>query len=301
MSFILNRHTAPALYTGFKAAFQKGFDGVSPLWPVLATLVPSSGTKEFYPWLKEIPGLREWIGDRQVLQLAQHGYEIANRDFERTIGVRVKDLEDDQYGTYKPLMEMMGHAAAAFPDELVFELLLKAFTEKCFDGQPFFSAAHPVGDAAQKGGVKNVSNYQAGNAAPWMVLDCHLPLKPFIYQERKKPEFVAMDKVDDEVRFSQGSIRYGTDSRGAAGFGFWQTAFGSKAALSTENFDSALAAMLGFKGDSGRPLGIRPTHLLVPPSLRAAANAVVLTERLASGASNSNYKAVEVIVTPWLE
>lgn len=301
MAYILNRNSAQALFTGFKANFQSGFSGVTPQWPQVATLVPSTTSKEMYSWLRELPGLREWLGDRQILQLSQGGYEIVNRKFEQTIGVRVDDLEDDTFGTYKPLFEMMGHAAAALPDELVFDLLKKGFVEKCFDGQPFFSASHPVGDAAAKGGVRNVSNLQAGSKAPWVLLDTSRPLKPFIFQERKKPQFVAMDQVTDEERFMSDKIRYGTDARGAAGFGFWQMAFGSKSDLTTANFNAAVEAMLSFKGDGGRPLGITPNLLLVGPSNRAAANEVVLAERMADGASNPNYKAVEVIVTPWLD
>ena len=88
--------------------------------------------------------------------------------------------------------------------------------------------------------------------------------------------------------------------RSNVGFGFWQQAWKSKAALNAAAFDAAWAAMASFKADGGRPLGIKPTHLLVPPALRAAANEVVMVERLASGASNANYKAVEVVVVPWL-
>lgn len=299
MAFILNRNSAQALFTGFKANFQAGFTGVAPLWPQIATRVPSTTSKEMYPWLKDIPGLREWLGDRQVVQLAQEGYEINNRKFEQTIAVKIDDLEDDTYGTYRPLFEMMGHSAAALPDELVFDLLLKGFTEKCFDGETFFSANHPVGDSAGK--LKRVSNMQAGTKAPWVLLDTTRPLKPFIYQERKAPEFVAMDEVTDETRFMKGEVRYGTDARAAAGFGFWQMAFGSKSDLTTANFNAAVEAMLSFKGDGGRPLGITPNLLLVGPSNRAAANEVVLAERMEDGASNPNYKAVEVIVTPWLD
>lgn len=298
MPFILNRQSAQALYTAFKANFQNGFSGVSPLWQQIATRVPSTTSKEMYAWLKDLPGLREWLGDRQVVQLAQEGYELTNRKFEQTVAVKIDDLEDDTYGTYKPLFEMMGHSAASLPDELVFDLLLKGFTEKCFDGEAFFSANHPVGNT---GKVKRVSNIQSGSKAPWVLLDTTRPLKPFIYQERKAPEFVAMDEVSDETRFMQGAVRYGTDARAAAGFGFWQMAFGSQKDLSTENFNSAYAALAAMRGDGDRPLGIKPTVLLVGTTNRAAANEVVAVQTLASGASNPNYQAVEVIVTPWLD
>jgi len=57
---------------------------------------------------------------------------------------------------------------------------------------------------------------------------------------------------------------------------------------------------MSLKADGGRPLGIKPTVLVVPPSLRAAAIEIVKNERLANGASNPNFGVVDLIVSPWL-
>jgi len=59
--------------------------------------------------------------------------------------------------------------------------------------------------------------------------------------------------------------------------------------------------MMEFKSDKGRPLGIKPSLLVVGPSNRAAARALIETERKADGGDNPNYKAVELLVVPWLE
>jgi len=58
--------------------------------------------------------------------------------------------------------------------------------------------------------------------------------------------------------------------------------------------------MQSLKADGGRPLGIKPTVLVVPPGLRAAAIEIVKNERLANGASNPNFGVVDLIVSPWL-
>lgn len=42
-------------------------------------------------------------------------------------------------------------------------------------------------------------------------------IKPFIWQERKAPKFVALDKEDDENVFMRRKFIYGVDARGAAG------------------------------------------------------------------------------------
>ena len=94
--------------------------------------------------------------------------------------------------------------------------------------------------------------------------------------------------------------RYGIRYRCNAGYGFWQLAYKSKAALDETNFNAAMAAMLATAADGGRPLGVRPTHLVVPPSLRADALALIEAKLGDQGKSNPNYKAVTVLVSPWV-
>lgn len=295
---ILNSSNLAILFRAFNAAFQRGFGGVSPMWSKVATLVPSTTGTEDYGWLGSMPGMREWIGDRLINNLKQHDYSIKNKSFELTVGVPRDNVEDDQYGVYSPMMESLGQSASEHPDELVFALLAAGFATTCFDGQYFFDTDHPV--IGTDGVAASVSNMQAGAGNPWYLLDTRRPLKPLIFQQRKKPEFVRKDDPKDDNVFNKNELIYGVDDRKNVGFGFWQMAFGSKATLDTTNFDAAMAAMGAFKSDHGKPLGVMPNLLVVGPSNRSAAKTVVEAEHLASGASNTNWKAVDVLVVPWL-
>ncbi|TCL43216.1 Mu-like prophage major head subunit gpT family protein [Harryflintia acetispora] len=67
----------------------------------------------------------------------------------------------------------------------------------------------------------------AGNDAAWYLLATNKPLKPLIYQDRKKATFVSKTNETDDNVFFGGNYLYGVDSRGNAGFGFWQMAYGS--------------------------------------------------------------------------
>lgn len=259
----------------------------------VATLVPSNTKTETYAWLGQFPRLREWLGDRQVKNLSEGTYTITNKKYEATIAVKRDDIEDDQYGVYSPLFQEMGFAAATHPDELVFGLLAAGFTSKCFDGQYFFDANHPVG-----GGV--VSNSLAGAATPWFLLDTSRALKPLIFQKRRDYKLTSLLNLEDPNVFMRDEFVYGVDARCNVGFGFWQSAIASKATLDAAGFNAAYAAMISQKSDDGRPLGIRPTLLVVPPSLRDAANAVIKAERSANGATNTNLNAVDILVCPWL-
>lgn len=290
---LINAANLGNLYVGFKTAFKTAFEGVQPMFEKVATTVTSTTRSENYAWMGQFPRLREWIGDRQVKNLTSFTYTITNKDWEATVAVPRNDIEDDSFGVYTPLMSEMGLSARTHPDELVFALLVAGFASNCYDGQYFFDTDHPVGTGT-------VSNMQSGAGSPWFLLDTSRSLKPIIFQERKKAKFEALTSDTDANVFHRKEYIYGVDSRYNVGFGFWQMAFGSKATLDQTNFNAAIAAMMSFKNDEGRPLGVRPTLLVVGPGLRDKANEVVLQQKLANGADNPNYKVVEVLVCPWL-
>jgi phage major head subunit gpT-like protein len=287
-----------AAQRGFNTAFQKGFTGVKAMYTSVATVVPSNSSEETYGWLGDIPKLREWIGDRHIKSLSAKGYSIVNRKFEATIGVKRDDIEDDKLGLYGTRFEMLGNSAATHPDEITFELINAGFTTLCYDGQYFFDTDHPVG---KPGAEVSVSNMQAGAGATWILVDLSRPLKPFIFQKRRDYSFVAKEdgKTSDHV-FMRDEYLYGTDARVAAGFGFWQMAFASKAALTADNLKAAYEAMTSFKDDEGRPLGIKPTHIIVGSTNTFEAREILLAEQIA-GTTNTVRNLVQVIEAPLLQ
>jgi hypothetical protein len=71
---------------------------------------------------------------------------------------------------------------------------------------------------------------------------------------------------------------YGADGRWAVGFGFWQWTWGSKQTLDATHYATARAALSSMKGDYGRPIGIMPDLLVVPPSLESAGRKLLNSE-----------------------
>lgn len=289
---IVNPQNLRGIYIGFNTLFNKALTTVEPLYKQIATVTPSTTDAETYAWLGDIPGMREWIGDREIQNLTASGYVIKNRDFELTVGIDRNAIEDDKISLYNPSIEMLAQAAAMHPDELVFELLAKGFSAKCYDGEAFFADAHKVGKKtvsnkgtaqlsleayiAARAGMMSLTNAKgralnivpdllvvppaleakardilvadfingsrntmqgtakpfvvpqlAGNDSAWFLLSTSRPLKPLIYQERKKAKFVSKTAETDDNVFMKKQFLYGADSRGNAGFGFWQMAYGS--------------------------------------------------------------------------
>lgn len=295
---IINSGNLKTLNVAFKAAFAQAFADALVDYDQIVLEVKSTTATEEYGWLGQTTGFREWIGDRVIQNLKQHGYSIKNRTFENTVGVPREAIEDDQYGVYTPLMAQLGQDAKEHPAELVYALLKDGFNQKCYDGQNFFDTDHPV---LNKAGVEqSVSNFQGGAGTPWFLLDTTRMIRPILLQKRKPYNFVAKNQETDENVFTRKEFVYGVDARLNVGFGLWQLAYASKQTLDATNFSAAYAAMQGLKGDNERPLGIRPKLLVVPPTLREAALEVVKAERNAAGATNINRDVVDVLVTPWL-
>lgn len=295
---IINSATLNALMTNFNSAFQTGFTTAESMWNRIAMLAPSTSKSNTYGWIGKATGFRKWVGDRVIQNLEAHGYTIENVDFENTVGVDRNDIEDDNLGVYSPLMQQLGQDAAVHPDIMVFDLLKNGFTQTCYDGQFFFDTDHPVGVAG--GAITTVSNSGGGAGTAWFLLDTSRMIKPVIFQKRRDYKFVSLINETDENVFMRKQYLYGVDARVNVGYGLWQLAYGSKQTLDATNFNAAMAAMMAFKNDNGQPLGIKPTVLVVPPSLRAAALTLLNAETINNGESNINRNAVDLIVAPWL-
>jgi len=296
---IVNGANLNAIFLNLSKVFNQTFNEVEVEYPAIAMVVPSNGAYVDYRWLANFPQMKEWIGKKHITKLAEYDYVIRNKDYAATIEVRRNDIEDDQMGIYKPQAESAAWSAKQHPDELVFEAVNKAFTAKCYDGQPMISGSHKVGKltfsnkgtkklsiaslaAAQasygvarttmmkfkdesgrplnvkpnillvppaqedvanalmtvdrledgkpnpyKGAAKVQVSTRLTDDDAWFLLDNTKPVKPFVYQVRKKPVFVSQTNMESPSVFMEGVFFFGAEARGAAGYGFWQTIYGS--------------------------------------------------------------------------
>jgi phage major head subunit gpT-like protein len=207
-----------AMFYSFDQRFQAGLTSAKPWSGAVATEVPSAGESLTYPLLDKIPRLRKWLpnAERVAQNASLRGYSLVNDDYELTVEVDRNKIEDDAYGAYAPLMEMMGQQSALWPDDLVGAVLQggAAATALTYDGQPMFSTTHPVNmDDASKGTYQNLR---------------------------------------------------------AAAF-----------ALNAVNYNTVRAEMASYNGADGKPLGILPDTLVVPPQLEQAGRQILNADYIA--------------------
>lgn len=290
--------TMRGLYTGLSTAFNARLASTATFYNSVAMTVPSITASNEYPRMDDLPGIREWVGDRVVHDLSMQTYLIRNKEFEGTIGVRLSQVEDDQIGFLAPMAEQLGQDAAEFPDQLVFPLLNKGETTKCYDGQYFFDTDHPGFD--KDGKETSVSNFAAGSAPAWYLVDDSRVIKPIIYQSRKSFQLIRKDQATDDTVFMQGKAVYGVDGRCNAGYGLWQLIYKSKKPLTAESYAEARAAMTSIRKRNGQVISITPKKLLVPPSLEGSALKITNAENGTGGESNVWKGTAETVVIPLL-
>ncbi len=77
-------------------------------------------------------------------------------------------------------------------------------------------------------------------------------------------------------------------------------AWGSKQTLDAASYEAARVAITSMKGDYGKPLGLVPDLIVVPPSLEGAANEIVQSRLVNGGETNKWAGTAQVLMSPWL-
>lgn len=218
-----------AIESQFKKDFVTGLSLIKPQWSEIAMKVSSNTKVNTYGILSEFPKMREWVGKRQRKAMQAVGMSIENKLFESTVGIPRVDIEDDQVGLFRPIIQQAGQSAAELPDDLVFALLKKGKTTLCYDGQKFFDTDHPVYDNVDGTGSNttqsNITTGSSRESATFYLFDTTNAIRPLIWQERTAPEITPrFDPEKSESVWNEDVYEWGVRARGAAGFGFWQLA-----------------------------------------------------------------------------
>lgn len=307
-----------SLMTGFRRDFQGGLAAAPSQYQQIAMEVPSTSKSNTYGWLGQFPQFREWIGARVIQQLKAHGYTIDNKTWEDTVSINRDDFEDDNLGIYSPMFQELGRQGGVQPDFLTFKALADGDKIACYDGQNFFDVDHPVYPKADGSGTpESVSNFYTQQVPPakegdpetpfagprWYLLDCSRAVKPIIFQNRRKLELVAQTNIAEGVAFTDNEFVFGASMRNNVGYGFWQMAYAMQAELTADNLWLGWQAMRAFKGDGGQPLALKPTHIVVPPTLEKKATQLLERELYADGGntvSNELKGKLKLVVADYL-
>lgn len=142
----INRQNLLNLYTAFKTQFWAGYQAApDDITNSIALRTQSSAAQEVHHWLGAFPGMKEFIDEITIENIAAHNYTIPNKEWYDAIAVKQADVERDEaggVGLYGPRFRIMGDIAKQHEGERVADLLVNGFTRKCYDGKNFYDTDH---------------------------------------------------------------------------------------------------------------------------------------------------------------
>jgi phage major head subunit gpT-like protein len=165
---LINRANMDALFQTYNAAFTAAMQAAQVrvfdnqlMFEDFAMSIPSTGAATLHTWLNQLPGMKEWVGERVKNNVGAGKLTVTNRPFESTVTVKRDDIEDDQYGMFTPMIGAMGAAA----EKLWLELTMSALVTNgdWADANPFFCAKRVLSD--QSGLITNAVTTALGKDA----------------------------------------------------------------------------------------------------------------------------------------
>lgn len=112
--------------------------------------MPSTSESESYRWLGDVPGLSEWLDDREMSTLLAEGFDVKNRDWANGVRIHRNEIMDDKLGMVRPRLEMLARRARQHYGDLLVGTLANGFdganshfgNGRSYDGAFFFSDSH---------------------------------------------------------------------------------------------------------------------------------------------------------------
>jgi len=149
----INARSMDLLYRVGSTKFQKAFNPAKQF-------AIESGLCEIYPtttleldqfWLARLPVLREWLGAKIVNAISAHSQKLVMKNHELTFSVDRNHIKYDQFNMFNFALDSATERANKLVDYAVADILRSNPTTDTstglplyYDGQPFFSTAHPI-------------------------------------------------------------------------------------------------------------------------------------------------------------
>lgn len=170
---MVNSATINAVQRVFTRLFTTELESITPS-PVMSRLVRNlpaglarSGKVDL-AWILNYVRMRRWTGPRQVTPEDIFTYLVNTHEYESTIQVKIRDIDDGTYAIKggSEVADMAQAYTDKKEDEFI-ALLLDGFSADGPDGVPFFSASHPFGEITTVKGAEGREVYKFVQTGTW--------------------------------------------------------------------------------------------------------------------------------------
>jgi phage major head subunit gpT-like protein len=129
--------------------------------PKVATIETSKGRSNTYAWSTRLPQMNLFKKERIVQSIGTFAQVVENATYESTLEVSRDDVDDDMFGVFASGINDRARVAAKWPDTLILAAMRTGESVLSWDGQNFFSTAHPVDYLNPASGYGTQQNYWA--------------------------------------------------------------------------------------------------------------------------------------------
>jgi phage major head subunit gpT-like protein len=120
----------------------------------LCQRLPCAGRDLRLPIVQTLSGaMKPWVGERVAQNIVVDGIVITPSKYEDTLQIPMEAFENDQLDVFSSMaMPLVAEGAKALPGQLIAAAI--AANSAGYDGQPIFSASHPIDPSGLTAGVQ---------------------------------------------------------------------------------------------------------------------------------------------------
>ncbi len=145
---------------GVRAAMRRRMQDapeVDWMGPVCGPVLPSDSPEEGYPWIGAVPGMKKWIGGRDVYGFRGDKIKVSNVHYEDTIDIAIEDMNWDKTGNIQLRTQELGEQPSIHWAELSSDLILNGETGIAYDDQYFFDTDHETGESGVQSNLLTIN------------------------------------------------------------------------------------------------------------------------------------------------
>lgn len=152
------------LNTTLITKYLDAFESAPIIYPEVCSEVESDSTTNTYPIEAAFPEMREWVGEREVNELAAHSFILTNKHMELTMAVDRDAIADYAWGAALIRAGGLGMRSKQAPDKMLTTILQSGDTLLSYDGKGFFAIDHYIDVKKKTGAQRNY--FPAGSNMP---------------------------------------------------------------------------------------------------------------------------------------
>ena len=192
-----------AMKIAYDLAFKNAFEAAGTTYEHFCMIVGDSAhTTIKLPFMEQFSCMRKWLGARQIKNLEGKMITMTEDAYEETVGIKVREIETDNWGMYMPTIQQMAVAAKALWDQLAAKAILDPGA--WIDNKAFFATDRKYGKATICNKTTDALSAAAFKAA-WQTMQSYcghvgepLAVQPDVLMVGPALEFTARDILENE-------------------------------------------------------------------------------------------------------